>query len=105
MKGGFEDWDFWLSMFKDGQGTAVQIPKVLFYYRIKPVSRNRISASKKDIDYGRIVWENHRELYSKVYPDPNLSFAYLQKANSREYKLGYLILHPIKGYRKFIRKR
>ncbi len=105
MKGGFEDWDFWLSMFKDGEGTAVKIPKVLFHYRIKPVSRNRISASKKDIDYGRIVWQNHKELYSKVYPDPRLSFAYLQKANSREYKLGYMILHPIKGYRNFIKKR
>ena len=105
MKGGFEDWDFWLSMFKDGQGTAIQIPKVLFYYRIKPISRNKKAASNSNIDYGRIVWENHKELYSKVYPDPKLSFAYLQKAKSREYKLGYMILHPIQGFRKYIRQK
>ena len=104
MREGFEDWDFWLSMFQDGEGTAHKIPQVLFYYRIKPVSRNN-TAAKKNIDYGRIVWENHREMFSKVYPNPKLSFDYLSVSNSREYKLGYLILHPIKGYRKYLKNK
>ncbi len=104
MREGFEDWDFWMSMFKDGEGTAYKIPQVLFFYRIKPVSRNN-TAAKKNIDYGRIVWENHREMFSKVYPNPKLSFDYLSVSNSREYKLGYLILHPIKGYRKYLKNK
>lgn len=104
MREGFEDWDFWLSMFQDGEGTAHKIPQVLFYYRIKPVSRNN-TAAKKNIDYGRIVWENHREMFSKVYPNPKLSFDYLTVSNSREYKLGFLILHPIKGYRNYLKNR
>ena len=104
MKEGFEDWDFFVSMFQDGKGTAVKIPKVLFYYRRKPDSRNN-TAAKKNIDYGRIVWENHREMFSKVYPNPKLSFDYLTISNSREYKLGYLILHPIKGYRKYLKNK
>ena len=102
MKEGFEDWDFWLSMFQDGEGTAVKIPKVLFYYRRKPISRNN-SASKAKIDFRRRIWENHKELFSKVYPNPALTSEYKRYANSREYKLGYLILHPIKGYRKFLK--
>ena len=104
MREGFEDWDFWMSMFQDGKGTAYKIPQILFYYRIKPVSRNN-TAAKKNIDYGRIVWENHKEMFSKVYPNPKLSFDYLHIANSREYKLGYLFLHPIDGFRKFLKNR
>lgn len=102
MREGFEDWDFWMSMFQDGEGTAYKIPRILFYYRIKPVSRNH-TAAKKNIDYRRIVWENHREMFSKVYPNPKLSFDYLTISNSREYKLGYLILHPIKKCRKYLK--
>lgn len=104
MKEGFEDWDFWLSMFQDGEGTAVKIPKVLFFYRRKPISRNN-SASKAKIDFRRRIWENHKELFSKVYPNPTLTSEYKKYAHSREYKLGYLILHPMKGYRKFIKNR
>lgn len=104
MKEGFEDWDFWLSMFQDGEGTAVKIPKVLFYYRRKPVSRNN-SASKMKIDFRRRVWENHKEMFSKVYPDPTLTEVFKRYANSREYKLGYIILHPFKGYRKYLKNR
>ena len=103
MREGFEDWDFWMSMFQDGKGIAYKIPKILFYYRIKPVSRNN-TAAKKNIDYRRLVWENHRDMFSKVYPNPRVTFDYLNIENSREYKLGYLILHPIIGYKRFIKK-
>lgn len=103
MKEGFEDWDFWVSMFQDGKGTAVKIPEVLFYYRRKPTSRNT-SASKAKIDFRRRIWENHKEMFSIVYPNPLLTTEYVNVANSREYKLGYIILHPFKGYRKYIKK-
>lgn len=104
MKEGLEDWDFWVSMFQDGQGTAVKVPKVLFYYRRKPVSRNT-TARKAKVDFRRLIWESHKEMFSKVYPDPTLTEVFMRYANSREYKLGYLILHPIDGYRKFLKKK
>ena len=104
MKEGFEDWDFFVSMFQDGKGTAVKIPQVLLSYRRKPVSRNS-AASKANIDFRQRIWENHKKIYSKVYPDPTLTSEYKRFANSREYKLGYLILHPFKGYRKFLKNR
>lgn len=104
MKEGLEDWDFWISMFQDGEGTAVKIPKVLFYYRRKAVSRNN-SANKAEVYFRRRVWENHKEMFSKVYPDPTLTSEFKRLASSREYKLGYLILHPLKGYRKFLKNK
>lgn len=104
MKEGFEDWDFWVSMFQDGQGTAVKVPKVLFYYRRKPVSRNT-TARKAKVDFRRLIWESHKDVFSIIYPDPKLTSEYKRFANSREYKLGYLILHPIDGYRKFLKKK
>lgn len=103
MKDGFEDWDFFISMFQDGEGTAIKIPKVLFYYRRKPISRNN-TASKANVDFRRLIWENHKEMFSKVYPDPKLTSEYKSYANSREYKVGYLIFHPIDGIRKFLKK-
>ena len=57
------------------------------------------------IDFRRRVWENHKEMFSKVYPNPILTAEYKNIANSREHKLGYLILHPIMGYRKFLKNR
>lgn len=38
MAAGMEDYDFWLSIMELGK-EIYQIPEVLFYYRIKPVSR------------------------------------------------------------------
>ncbi|MBI9042252.1 glycosyltransferase family A protein [Lutibacter sp.] len=37
MKFGFEDWEFWISVLKDG-GTVKCLNKVCFYYRIKKAS-------------------------------------------------------------------
>ncbi|MCM0668643.1 glycosyltransferase family 2 protein [Flavobacterium tyrosinilyticum] len=38
MKSGLEDWEFWISLLKNG-GEVVQIKEVEFYYRIKKSSR------------------------------------------------------------------
>lgn len=43
---GPEDWDFWISMLKNG-GKVVQIPEVCFYYRIHPESKRIATRSKK----------------------------------------------------------
>lgn len=37
---GSEDWDFWISVLKDG-GQAVKLPMIGFYYRIRPESMLR----------------------------------------------------------------
>lgn len=40
MDKGWEDWEFWISMLKDG-GQAVQLPLTGFYYRIHSTSRRK----------------------------------------------------------------
>ncbi len=53
MDKGWEDWEFWISMLKDG-GLAIQLPIVGFYYRIHPTSRRKSfqnEAKKQAISY------------------------------------------------------
>ena len=53
MKDGCEDWDFYLSLLKPDD-IVIKLPEILFYYRLKTVSRNtestaRICSIKSDI--------------------------------------------------------
>lgn len=57
---GYEDWDFWINMLKDG-GEVHQIPEILFLYRIKDSSRN------KDISENQ--FEEIYKYLSKKYSD------------------------------------
>ena len=70
---GIEDYDFWLSILELGK-EIYQIPEVLFYYRIKSVSRttkfsNDIIALKDmyDLIYDRhkLLYKNNMDLYCK----------------------------------------
>lgn len=96
MKEGLEDWDLWLSILKNG-GDVKYVKGINFFYRIKPkkYSRNISSAVKNHEKLRRILWDNHKELYSKNYPNPVEMYEYLKVLNSREYRLGKKLLTPI----------
>lgn len=73
-KHGIEDYDFWLSILELNK-KIIQIPEVLFYYRIKTTSRtslfnNNIEALQKTYDmlYERhkILYQNNMDLYCKA---------------------------------------
>ncbi len=97
MKEGYEDWDFWISLLSLG-GKVYQIRKVHFFYRIKKRKETRnlsISYDKlKQLRYN--LWNNHKELYSQYYMDLFMSSEYKQIFNSYEYKIGKIILAPIR---------
>ncbi|MEN9918137.1 MAG: hypothetical protein RL662_573 [Bacteroidota bacterium] len=97
MREGFEDWDFWISLLKKG-GTVIHIDKVLFYYRIKSKKRSRnISITEeKERRLRYNIWSNHRELYEKYFVDITQTVEYLSIKNSLEYKVGRLIMSPIR---------
>ena len=99
MKEGLEDWDFWLSIMKNG-GDVKYIEGVNFFYRIKPKikSRNISSAVKNHEILRRRLWQNHKELYSLNYPNPLEMQEYLNVVNSREYWLGKIILFPLRKF-------
>ena len=97
MKYGFEDWDFWLGILERYQTCSVcQIDEILFYYRIRKRSMARQLDDTKYKFLRKQLWLNHSLLYKKYFYSPLDSFEYLQLLNSREYKLGKLLLAPIR---------
>lgn len=66
MINGNEDYDFWLS-FLELDRKVYQIPEILFYYRIKKVSRSTQLAldNENEINSYVQVFNNHQNLYTK----------------------------------------
>lgn len=73
MKYGLEDWDFWLTLLKDG-GTAYRIPKVHFYYRIRSKSMVRSISEEQHIFLRTQIFMNHIDLYISQFGDPISSY-------------------------------
>lgn len=104
MKEGFEDWDFWLSLLEQG-GDVHKINRVEFYYRIKKGSRNSSITPEGFRRLRYLIYNNHKELYSRYLLDPFMSFEYQLLKNSKEYKLGKVILAPIRFLYKLLNFR
>lgn len=107
---GFEDWDFWLSMLENG-GDVYRINEVLFYYRIRKTSRNNSLDLEKQKMLRRMVYENHREVYNRLVNVSDLLFAeytaetnYNTLINSKDYKLGRMLLSPLRAIKRIFRK-
>jgi glycosyltransferase involved in cell wall biosynthesis len=101
MKHGFEDWDFWLSLLKDG-GKVHRIDEVLFYYRIRKNSRNASISLHEQATLRKQIYNNHIGLFSSRFFDPLLSFEYLNLYRSKEYRLGMLLLRPLRRVMEFL---
>ncbi len=95
MKEGFEDWDFWLT-FLGKNGKVYRLEEELFFYRIARSSRNSTINLKKQERLRRQIYDNHREIYSSHFLNPQECFEYLNILNSKEYRLGKLLLKPIR---------
>ena len=81
MKAGVEDWDFWLSLLGPDD-KVYRIDKVLFYYRIKEVSRNTVAKDDdKMMALRRIIYNNHKEYYQDYVQD---IITYVRKCNSAQ---------------------
>ena len=64
MRGGWEDWDFWISLLKptvNEKGCVFKLQMVGLYYRIKPDTRNNVGSAGRQLLQN--IWENHPELY------------------------------------------
>ena len=71
MIGGYEDWEFWLSIVESGyEWRCIREP--LFYYRIREGSM--LTTSKKNhIELYRKLYNLHRSLFKKYADDHNLN--------------------------------
>lgn len=110
MKEGFEDWDFWISLLKNG-GKVSRLPDILFNYRIRSQSRNHKLDQERQLKLRRQVYENHRQTYDQYFDMPQLLFENYGLSNelnrlkrSRALKLGQFLLRPLLFFRDTLKK-
>jgi glycosyltransferase involved in cell wall biosynthesis len=101
MKEGFEDWDFWISLLKDG-GKVHKINELLFFYRIRFNSRTSFISSEIQDKLRRQLYDNHKDIYSKTYLNPLWTVEYQGLKNSMEYRIGSFLLSPIRSLYRII---
>lgn len=58
---GYEDWEFWINMLKEGGG-VIKLKGVCFYYRIKQESRN-VSVKKDGREAIRYLEKKHMDFF------------------------------------------
>lgn len=66
MKGGYEDWEFWIHLSIDKNPLKVKhLNEVCFFYRIKPASRNVDAMQKNDTSLRDYIYRKHPEVFYK----------------------------------------
>lgn len=106
MRFGFEDWEFYIRLLKNG-GTAFVIPEFLFNYRAKENSTTTI-ANKIKYKLLYFIYEKHKDLYVLYFEDfvshllnqiereEKEKFKNLERI---EYKIGKIILKPFRFFK------
>ena len=107
---GFEDWDFWLELLKSG-GEVVKLPDIYFYYRIKKDSRNHALDIEKQKRLREQIYQNHKELYTKILENAGFVFEFYELqnkykvlSNSRDLEVGKKVLSPIRFIKSLFRR-
>ncbi|MDT0676802.1 glycosyltransferase family 2 protein [Autumnicola musiva] len=107
---GFEDWEFNISVSKAGWNIMV-IPEALFYYRVKKKSRN-YNAKKHQKELRSYVFYKHKDIGVQNYQETiafflneieDLRSIIKEYQHSRSYKLGFILLKPMRVIRKIFR--
>jgi glycosyltransferase involved in cell wall biosynthesis len=66
---GAEDWEFWISMLKNG-GNVVCLPFVGFYYRQKEISKYKSWVGKDREKHVSYVYKKHADLILELFGNP-----------------------------------
>lgn len=107
---GLEDWDFWLSLLTK-EDVVYRIEEVLFYYRVKEISRNTEQCSRYLQESLIQLCKNHPDIYEPFKDRLVLYHSYLEEvqnleedinkiSSSRAYRLGKFLLRPLSWFRK-----
>lgn len=73
--GGLEDWDFWLGILEEG-GEVVTPDRIMFRYRMRRRSRNRLVSDDRLRAIRRLIWNRHKDMYAKYFMDPTDTMEY-----------------------------
>lgn len=111
MKHGHEDWDFWLSLLKPEDKTYC-IPEPLFFYRKHGVSMVT-GTNQKLSETNRQLVLNHLGIYTPYLGDMiawhnellHYKGSYLALLESPTYKVGNVLLCPLKWLRNVLKKK
>lgn len=107
MRGGLEDWDFWLSLLKSND-KVYRIDEILFFYRIKDISRSTLITYSINKELLRQIFNNHKELYEPylqdiimyrqqaLFVENDIQIAQDQIRSSKAYRLGKWLLKPFR---------
>jgi len=100
---GYEDWEFFIRLHKNGGETYV-IPEVLFHYRKKQNSRNK-KANLAKYELLEYIFTKHADIYKEHFDffihewlkSIRKSEAFKQQVmNSLDYKIGRKLLKPLR---------
>ena len=118
-KTGWEDWDFYLRLITN-ENQIGRIEKYYLNYRIKESSRNSDLVSERLCSVEQQLFKKYLREYIYYFPEPvsnlrNLRYLLEEKENfdrwkneithSAEYRLGHLIIQPIKFILKFFKRK
>lgn len=106
---GYEDWDFFISLLKNG-GEVIHIPELCFYYRIKDISTFQDFKKNKPRLFADALklYNNQADVYERYFDSPLVLIQENEKLNrivsayhqSRTYKWGtkiHRLLSLLKG--------
>jgi glycosyltransferase involved in cell wall biosynthesis len=111
MKKGFEDWEFFIRLLKEG-GYCFVIPEVLYHYRKRNNSTTSTANSKKH-ELLRYIFNKNRDLYTEnfeQYTDYLLTLIQKEeidkkkKISSIDYRIGNVVLKPFRLVKNLMRK-
>jgi glycosyltransferase involved in cell wall biosynthesis len=111
MKIGFEDWEFYIRLLKNG-GRSFVIPEVLLHYRLSQQSRTK-NANKIKYEIFRSIITKHKELYIYYFDDfichllsrlEIIENSEKKIANKLEFKIGKALMFPLRFMKQLLRK-
>lgn len=112
MKGGLEDWDFYLSLLRKGD-VVHRLDEVLFHYRVKDLSRTTEMLKRSQEEMLVQICINHPDIYDtykeriiiyqrELRKMQQLRDAYESIRSSHAYRLGKFLLKPFSFFKRKI---
>jgi glycosyltransferase involved in cell wall biosynthesis len=112
MKNGYEDWEFYIRVGKNGWETKI-IQEYLFFYRQRKNSMRNIAVKEYDSQLKFYIFSKHKELYVNHFEELTQNLLWFAENNKKnelkriysiDYRLGSFILKPLRYIKNIYKK-